>query len=151
MFSTSLSLLSSFDFITGVLTKAQHGGSSRILFILQLFFKISLEVKFRQAILKNKHGVQHMSCFEEFKHSSSCIPKCNSFYLIFWDGDMPFLTIFFHVFMIHKLLRMRYFKPIVFSLFRRCFATRQPLHWSVLGYISPKAFPKEFCYCGAYQ
>ena len=50
-----------------------HGGSSRIPFILQLFFKISLEVKISQAILKNKHGAQHMSCFEEFKHSSSCI------------------------------------------------------------------------------
>ena len=28
---------------------------------------------------------------EEFKHSSSCIPKCNSLYLIFWDGVMSFL------------------------------------------------------------
>ena len=40
--------------------EALHGGSSRILFILQLFFKISLEVMNRQAILKNKHGAQHM-------------------------------------------------------------------------------------------
>ena len=40
--------------------EALLGGSSRILFILQLFFKISLGVKIRQAILKNKHGVQHM-------------------------------------------------------------------------------------------
>ena len=71
--------------------EALHGGSSRILFILQLFFKISLGVKIRQAILKkNKHGAQHMCCFEEFKHSSSCIPKCNSLYLIFWDGVMSF-------------------------------------------------------------
>ena len=31
--------------------EALHGGSSRIPFILQLFFKISLEVKIRQAIL----------------------------------------------------------------------------------------------------
>ena len=68
--------------------EALHGGSSRILFILQLFFKISLEVKISQAILKNKHGAQHMFCFEEFKHSSSCIPKCNSFPLIFWGGVM---------------------------------------------------------------
>ena len=63
--------------------EALHDGSSRILFILQLFFKISLEVKISQAILINKHGAQHMFCFEEFKHSSSCIPKCNSFSLIF--------------------------------------------------------------------
>ena len=64
--------------------EALHGGASRILFILQLFFKISLEVMTRQAILKKiKHGAQHMFCFEAFKYSSSCIPKCNSFYLIF--------------------------------------------------------------------
>ena len=75
--------------------EALHGDSSRIPFILQLFFKISLEVKFRQAILKNKHGVQHMSCSSEFKHSSSCILKCNSFSLIFWGGVMSFLIIFF--------------------------------------------------------
>ena len=73
--------------------EALHGGSSRILFILQLFFKISLEVKISQAILKNKHGAQHMFCFEEFKHSSSCIPKCNSFDLIFWGGVRSFLII----------------------------------------------------------
>ena len=53
--------------------EALHDGSSRILFILQLFFKISLEVMIRQAILKIKHGAQHMFCFEEFKHYSSCI------------------------------------------------------------------------------
>ena len=35
------------------------------------------------SLLQNKHGVQHMFCFEEFKHSPSRIPKCNSFYLIF--------------------------------------------------------------------
>ena len=42
------------------------------------FFKISLGAKIRQAILKIKHGAKHMSCFEELKYSSSCIPKCNS-------------------------------------------------------------------------
>src|SRR4051812_25334810 len=31
--------------------EALHGGSSRILFFLQLFFKISLRVKMRQALL----------------------------------------------------------------------------------------------------
>ena len=40
--------------------EALHGGSSRIPFILQLFFKISLGVKIRQPILQNKHGAQHM-------------------------------------------------------------------------------------------
>ena len=71
--------------------EALHGASSRILFILQLFVKNSLGVKIRQAILKNKHGVQHMFCFVESKHSSSCILKCNSFYLIIWGGVMSFL------------------------------------------------------------
>ena len=71
----------------------QHGGSSKIPFILHSFFKISLEVMVRQAILKDKHGAKHMSCFEELKYSSSCIPKCNSFYLIFWGGVMSFLII----------------------------------------------------------
>ena len=78
-------------------TKAIHGGSSRVLFILQLFFKISLEVMICQALLWNKHGAQHMFCFEAFKHSSSCIPKCNPFYLIFWDGVMSVLTIWVRV------------------------------------------------------
>ena len=87
--------------------EALHGGSSRILFILQLFFKISLEVMICQAILKNKHGAQHMFCFEELKYSSSCISKCNSFYLIFWGGIMLFLIMFPSCFMIHKLSRMR--------------------------------------------
>ena len=76
-----------------IFMEALHGGSSRILFILQLFFKFSLGVKIRQAIHKNKHGVQHMFCFEELKHCSSCILKCNSFFLIFWGGVMSLLTI----------------------------------------------------------
>ena len=42
-------------------------------------------------------------------------------------------------FAIHMLSRMRYFKSI--NLFVGV----------ILGYISPKAFPKQCCYCGAYQ
>ena len=45
--------------------------------------RFSLEVMTHQAILKSKHGAQHMFCFEELKYSSSCILKCNSFYFIF--------------------------------------------------------------------
>ena len=37
------------------------------------FFNISLEVMICRAILKIKHGVQHMFCFEAFKYSSSYI------------------------------------------------------------------------------
>ena len=40
--------------------EAIRDASSRILFILQLFFKISLGVKIRQSILYNKHGALHM-------------------------------------------------------------------------------------------
>ena len=52
-------------------------------------------LKLRSAKLysKNKHGAQHMFCFVAFKHSSSCILKCNPFYLIFWDGVMSSLAI----------------------------------------------------------
>ena len=64
--------LSSF-FLPEFFMEALHGGLSRILFILQLFFKISLEAMIRQATLWNKHGAQHMFCFEELKYSSSCI------------------------------------------------------------------------------
>ena len=72
------------------------------------------------SLLQNKHGVQHMFCFEEFKHSSSCIPKCNSFSLIFWGGVMSFLIIFF---MFHDSLVVKneIFKPIIFSSSMSCF------------------------------
>ena len=59
VFNLSLFLSS---FLPEFFMEALLGGSSRILFILQLFFKISLGVKTRQAILLNKHGVQHMFC-----------------------------------------------------------------------------------------
>ena len=123
----------------------QHGGSSRIPFILQLFFKNSLEVMIRQAILKDKHGVLHMFCFEEFKHSSSCIPKCNSLYLIFWDGAMPFLTISF-MFHDSQVVRNEIIKSIIFSSFKRSFQPINLFVGVVLGYISPIAFPKECSY-----
>ena len=109
-----------------------HGGSSRIPFILQLFFKISLEVMIRQDILQNKHGAQHMFYFEEFKHSSSCIPKCNSFDLIFWGGVRSFLII---------SLRVSWFTSFQewhiqihhFLFAQGIFSTNQPLHGSYLG------------------
>ena len=66
---------------------------------------------------------------EELKYSSSCIPKCNSFYCIIWVGIMSFLIIWVHVFMIHMLSRMGYLKSI--NLFIGV----------ILGHISPKAFP----------
>ena len=46
---------------------------------------------------------------------------------------------FYSCFAIHMLSRMRYFKSI--NLFVGV----------ILCHISPKAFPKEYCYCGAYQ
>ena len=112
--------------------EALHGASLRIPFILQLFFKISLGVKVRQAILKDKHGVLHMLCFEEFKHSSSCIPKCNSFYLISWDGVMPFLTISIYVSWFTSCQESDILNPS-FSIRSRDLFNRQSLHWSYLG------------------
>ena len=86
MFSTTLSFRLIILLLPEFFMEAQHGGSSRILFILQLFFKISLEVMICQAILKIKHGAQHMSCFEEFKYSSfafrSAIPSTLSFEVV---------------------------------------------------------------------
>ena len=119
--------------------EALHGASSRIPFILQLFFKNSLEVMIRLTILWNKHGVKHMSCFEEFKYSSSCIPKCNSSYLIFWGGVMSFLTIW-----------------VCVSRFTCCqerdfFKSTNIFVGVILCHVSPKAFSKECCYYGAYQ
>ena len=76
--------------------EALHGGSSRIPFILHLFFKTSLEVMIRQAILKIKHGAQHMFCFEAFKHSSYCIrsailPTLSFEAVLYHSWQFPFL------------------------------------------------------------
>ena len=129
MFSTSPSFYHPF------ITRVLHGGSTwwfvKDSFHSSFVLKISLEVMIRQAILSNKHGDQHMSCFVEFKHSSSCIPKWNSFHLIFWGGVMAFFTISL-CFMIHKF-RNEIFKPIIFFL------------GVILVQISRKAFHWECC------
>ena len=114
--------------------EALHGGSSRIPFILQLFFKISLEVNIRQAILKIKHGAQHMFCFEAFKHSSSCIPKCNYFYLSFWGGVISFLAISIQVSRFTCCLEWGILNPSISSL---------ELSWYRF-HLKPS--PKECCY-----
>ena len=101
--------------------EALHGGSSRILFIFQLFFKISVEVMTRQAILKKiKHGAQHMFCFEAFKYSCSCISKCNHFYLIFWCGVISFLTISIHVSRFTCCQEWGILNPLISSLELSC-------------------------------
>ena len=71
---------------------------------------------------------------KELKFSSSRNPECNSFFRIIEGGIMSFLIIWVHVFMIHMLSRMRYFKSINLII------------GVILGYISPKAFPKDCCY-----
>ena len=86
-----------------------------------------------------------MFCFEEFKHSSSCIPKCNSLYLIFWDGVMSFLTISF-VFHDSQVFKSDIFKSIIFSSFKWSFQPINLFVGVILGYISPTAFPKECSY-----
>src|SRR4051812_21179513 len=122
--------------LTELFMEALHGGSPMILFILQLFFKISLEVMIRQAILQNKHGAQHMFCLEEFKHFFILHSEVQFFlsYLLRWYYVI--LDNLSSCFMTHMLLRMRYFKPI--DLFVGV----------ILCHISPKAFPKDCCYLG---
>ena len=83
---------------------------------------------------------------EEFKHYSSCILKSNSFYLIFWGGVMSLLIIFPSCFMIHKFSRVTYLKSIIFSSFKTSFQSINLFFGIILGYISPKAFPKDCCY-----
>ena len=101
-----------------------HGGSSRSLFILQMFFKISLEAMIRQDILQVffflQSGVQFF------------LPYPLRWYYAILDNLSS-------CFMIHMLLRMRYFKSI------------NRIIGVILGYISPKAFPKDCCYYGAYK
>ena len=106
--------------------EALHGGLSRTLFILQLFVKISLRVMIRQAILKIKHDVQH--CFEEFKYSSSCISKCNSFYLIFWDGNMSFLTISFRASWFTCCQEWGILNPLISSFELSCVISSSSFH-----------------------
>ena len=87
----------SFDhsFTTGVL----HGGSTWW-FVKDSFHSSIVLQDFSwsydpPSILKIKQGAQHMFYSEEFEYSSSCIPKCNSFYLIFWGAVRSLLTISF--------------------------------------------------------
>ena len=76
---------------------------------------------------------------KELKHSSSCNPECNFFLPYLWRWYYVILDNLSSCFMIHMLLRMRYFKSINLVI------------GVTLGYISPKAFPKDFCYYGAHR
>ena len=83
---------------------------------------------------------------EEFKHSSSCIPKCNSFYLIFWGGVMSFLIISLRVSWFTSCPEWHILNPS-FSI--RSWDPLQPINLFIgviLCHISPKAFPKDCCY-----
>ncbi len=119
--------------------EALHGGSSRVVFILPLYFKISLEAKIRQDILKNKHGAQHMffswavQVFFFLHFEVQFFLPC----LLRWCYII--LDNFHSCFAIHMLSRMRYFKSI--NLFIGV----------ILCHITPKAFPKECCYYSVYQ
>ena len=54
-------------------------------------------------------------------------------------------------FMIHKVFKSDVFKSIILSSFKRSFQQFYLFVVVILGHISPKAFPKECCYCCAYQ
>ena len=76
--ASTLFFSSSISFDHTFITRVPHGGSSRILFILQLFFKISLEAMIRQNIL------------QVFFFSQSGV---HPFFRIIGDGIMSFLII----------------------------------------------------------
>ena len=80
-----------------------------------------------------------MSCFEEFKHSSSCIPKCNSFYLIIWGGVMSFLTIWVRVSWFTCCQEWDILNPPISSLALSC----------VMFHLKPSL--RNVAICGAYQ
>ena len=61
-----------------------------------------------------------MSYFEELKYSSSCISKCYSFYLIFWDGVISFLTISIHVSWFTCCQEWGILNPLISSLELSC-------------------------------
>ena len=96
-------------FITGVLMKALHGGSSNISFLLLVF----IEILFRAAKV---FFILHFKV-------QSLLP-----YLVRWCYVI--LDNFPSCFTIHKLSRMRYFKPIIFFV------------GVILVKISPKILPK---------
>ena len=92
-----------------------------ILFILQLFFKISLEVKIRQALLKKINMVLN-TCF--------VLRRSSILHLAFRSAilsTLSFVVVLCHswqfpsCFMIHKLSRMRYLNPSYFSSSMSCF------------------------------
>ena len=74
--------------------EALHSCSSRILFILQLFFKISLDVMIRQTILKI--NMVPNTCFVWGFQAFFILPsEVQFFYIIYWGGVMSFVTISF--------------------------------------------------------
>ena len=125
--------------------EAQHGGSSRIPFILQLLFKISLKVMICQAILKDKHGAQHMFCFEEFK-PSSCISKCNSFISHHLRWCYAIRDNLSSCFMIQQFSRMRYLNPSLSSLELSWVIFHLKLSLRIVAIYGAYKWPKFFFY-----
>ena len=80
-----------------------------------------------------------MFCFEEFKYSSSCISKCNSFYLISWDGVISFLTISIHVLRFTCCQEWGILNPLISSLELSC----------VIFHLNPSI--GNVAICGAYH
>ena len=119
--------------------EALHGGSSRILFILQLFFKIPLS-KLWPAKLYSKLNMVLNTCFVLRRSSILRLAFQSAIllpYLLRWCYII--LDNFHSCFTIHMLSRMRYFKSI--NLFVGV----------ILCHISPKAFPEDCCYHGGYN
>ena len=93
-------------------------GFNLILFILHFLLIILLLPEFsRRLYMMVQEGFNSFSksslrfFSEELKHSSSCIPKCNSFYLIFWGGVMSLLIISLRVSWSKSFSRVTYLNP----------------------------------------
>ena len=115
-------------FLPEFFMEALHGGSSRILLIPQLFFKFSLEVMIRQAILKIKHGAQHMFCFEEIKYSLISSGSLRSLVSKFSQVSL-FIFQFFLVmrsFSLFVLLILTVVRP---TFLFRCYHTNSFIHY----------------------
>ena len=76
---------------------------------------------------------------KELKYSSSCIPKCNSFYLIFWGGVMSLLTISFMFQLFIWCQEWGILNPLISSLELSC----------VIFHLKPSL--RNVANCGAYQ
>ena len=127
-----------------------YGGSSRILFILQLSSRFLLEL--RSAKLYSKINMVFNTCFV-LRRSSILHLAFRSSILSPLSFEVVLCHCWYFPFVFHdsQVFKSDISKSIIFSSLK---TSSQPINLFIgviLGYISPKAFPKDCCYFGAYQ